>query len=276
MKSNPGAAAWSGAPLRLTMPSDTVCSSPKGWPSARTSSPTRRRSESPSGSTGSASFASILTSARSTRRSRPTTVPVEPPAGRQPHLDRGRALHHVGVGDHVAVRVDDESRADRAARPVLALGVLGRALDPDLHERRLELVGQTRQRRVEPDELRLRRDDRLLPPELPRRHARWLRAGGPASARLATTPRTAARLPACSPPAASSGTAGARPHSIRDPRRRRDYRPRRPMMWESSGRIRRSTASRQAAGEPGSEKTARPARTPAWARESIAADPISW
>ena len=38
----------------------------------------------------------------------------------------------------------------------------------------------------------------------------------------------------------------------------------------------RSTASRHAAGEPGREKTTRPARTPAWARESIAAEPISW
>ena len=55
MKSNPGAAAWRGAPFRLTMPSDTVCSSPKGWPSASTSSPTASRSESPSGSTGKAS-----------------------------------------------------------------------------------------------------------------------------------------------------------------------------------------------------------------------------
>ena len=76
MKSKPGAAAWSGAPFRLTIPSDTVCSSPKGCPSASTSSPTARLSEFPSGSTGSGSGASILTSARSTRRSRPTTVPV--------------------------------------------------------------------------------------------------------------------------------------------------------------------------------------------------------
>ena len=45
-------------------------------------------------------------------------------------------------------------------------------------------------------------------------------------------------------------------------------------MCESSGRISRSTASRHAAGEPGREKITRPARTPAWARESIAADPI--
>ncbi len=75
MKSNPGADAWSGAPFRLTIPSDTVCSSPNGWPSASTSSPTASRSESPRGSTGSDSAASILTRARSTRRSRPMTVP---------------------------------------------------------------------------------------------------------------------------------------------------------------------------------------------------------
>ena len=39
MNSKPGAATWMGAPLRLTMPKETVCSSPKGCPSASTNSP---------------------------------------------------------------------------------------------------------------------------------------------------------------------------------------------------------------------------------------------
>ncbi len=75
MKSNPGAATRRGAPLRLTIPKETVCSSPKGWPRARTNSPTRRRLESPSGRTGSPRAPSIFTRARSTRVSLPISVP---------------------------------------------------------------------------------------------------------------------------------------------------------------------------------------------------------
>ena len=53
MKSKPGAATVRGAPLRLTIPNDTECSSPKGWPRAITNSPTRSRLASPRVSTGS-------------------------------------------------------------------------------------------------------------------------------------------------------------------------------------------------------------------------------
>ena len=74
MKSNPGAATVNGAPFRLTIPNDTLCSSPNGLPSASTSSPTRRRFESPSGSTVRRPAPSIFRRARSTRLSRPTTV----------------------------------------------------------------------------------------------------------------------------------------------------------------------------------------------------------
>src|SRR5438477_960676 len=76
MKSNPGAATVSGAPLRLTMPNETDCSRPNGWPSASTNSPTRMRLESPRGSTGSPP-ASMRTRARSTRRSSPTVRPLK-------------------------------------------------------------------------------------------------------------------------------------------------------------------------------------------------------
>ena len=76
MKSKPGAAIVRGAPLRLTMPNDTLCSRPNGWPSARTNSPTRRRFESPSGSTVRFVAPSIRIRARSTRLSRPTRLPV--------------------------------------------------------------------------------------------------------------------------------------------------------------------------------------------------------
>src|SRR2546425_944944 len=77
MKSKPGAATVRGAPLRLTMPNDTLCSRPNGWPSARTNSPTRRRFESPSGSTVRFVAPWILMSARSTRLSRPTRFPAK-------------------------------------------------------------------------------------------------------------------------------------------------------------------------------------------------------
>ena len=77
MKSKPGAATVSGAPLRLTMPNETDCSSPNGCPSAITNSPTRRRLESPIGSVGSFVAPSMRTSARSTRLSCPTTLPVK-------------------------------------------------------------------------------------------------------------------------------------------------------------------------------------------------------
>ena len=84
MKSNPGAATESGAPLRLTIPNETVCSRPNGWPSASTSSPTRTRFESPRGSTGRLLAPSILIRARSTRSSLPATLP----ANRRPSASR--------------------------------------------------------------------------------------------------------------------------------------------------------------------------------------------
>ncbi len=74
MKSKPGAATVRGAPLRLTIPNETECSSPKGCPSASTNSPTRMRLESPSGSTGSPEAPSIFSTARSTRASLPSTL----------------------------------------------------------------------------------------------------------------------------------------------------------------------------------------------------------
>src|SRR5215471_8064768 len=74
MKSKPGAATRSGAPLRLTMPKETDCSRPKGWPRARTNSPMRSLLESPRAATGSP-VASIFTRARSTRSSLPTRRP---------------------------------------------------------------------------------------------------------------------------------------------------------------------------------------------------------
>src|SRR5438552_935552 len=77
MKSKPGAATTRGAPLRLTMPNDTLCSRPNGWPSASTNSPTRSRFESPSGSTVRFVAPSILIRARSTRVSRPVTFPAQ-------------------------------------------------------------------------------------------------------------------------------------------------------------------------------------------------------
>src|SRR6185436_5472183 len=48
------------------------------------------------------------------------------------------------------------------------------------------------------------------------------------------------------------------------------------MAWASSGAIRRRTASSTAAGDPGSKKTSARPTTPASARDSIAAGPISW
>jgi len=70
------------------------------------------------------------------------------------------------------------------------------------------------------------------------------------------------------------------PHKLRRPRRAPEgaWRQRRscPIRWPSSGRIRRSTASRTAPDDPGIRKIAVPADVPASARESIAAAPISW
>jgi hypothetical protein len=199
----------------------------------------------------------------------------EPAPGREPHLDARRALDHVGVGDDVAARVNDEARAEGPARPVLGVRLLGRPLDADLDERRLQLVGEPRQRLVEPDELRLRHDCGVLPPERARGRARRLggRRAGEHEARgdAENPPRHPHRPSTSARPTGRRALTLSEIHGLGA-----GYRPRRPTMWESSGRMRRSTASRQAAGEPGKEKTARPARTPAWARESIAADPISW
>ena len=49
-----------------------------------------------------------------------------------------------------------------------------------------------------------------------------------------------------------------------------------PTAWVSSGAISRRTASSTAAGEPGSRNTSAAPTTPASARDSIAAGPISW
>src|SRR6267142_536842 len=66
-----------------------------------------------------------------------------------------------------------------------------------------------------------------------------------------------------------------RPEQLRA--RPRLHRPSSSSKCPSSGRMRRSQASRTAAGLPGMAKTIRPSRvTPARARESMAALPISW
>src|SRR5205814_1924931 len=66
-----------------------------------------------------------------------------------------------------------------------------------------------------------------------------------------------------------------RPEQLRA--RPRPHRPSSSSKCPSSGRMRRSQASRTAAGLPGRAKTIRPSRvTPATARESMAALPISW
>src|ERR1700730_2412478 len=66
-----------------------------------------------------------------------------------------------------------------------------------------------------------------------------------------------------------------RPEQLRA--RPRPHRPSSSSRCPSSGKMRRSQASRTAAGLPGMAKTIRPSRvTPATARESMAALPISW
>jgi hypothetical protein len=60
-------------PLAEMMPAVTVWPTPKGFPTASTTSPTRTRSESPSVSTGR-SFASTLRTARSDGGSLPTSL----------------------------------------------------------------------------------------------------------------------------------------------------------------------------------------------------------
>ena len=107
MKSKPGAATVSGAPLRLTIPNDTLCSSPKGWPSASTNSPTRRRLESPRGSTTRPLTPSTRTSARSTRLA--DHLAVHAAAVGQPHLQPLGAFDDMGIGHDEPAGIDYEA-----------------------------------------------------------------------------------------------------------------------------------------------------------------------
>ena len=97
------------------MPTVTVRSRPNGLPMAMAHWPVRSLSESPS------SAARQRARARVDLDDREIGLRVAPHEGRrelavvgQPHLDVGRVLHDVGVGQDVAARVDDDARARRA------------------------------------------------------------------------------------------------------------------------------------------------------------------
>ena len=104
--------------------------------------------------------------------------PREPSPRREPDLDGQGILDDVGVGDEVAIRVDQEARAERRTAPPL----LGRRPfgppDPDLDEPGPEALGQPRQRRVEPAELGIHPGRLRVLPEPARRSRRRLRRQG--------------------------------------------------------------------------------------------------
>ena len=108
-------------PLALMMPEVTVKVrfSPSGLPTARTHSPTRLASLLPSGA-GVRWSASILSTARSVSGIGAHDLGLELPAVEQAHRHLVGVVHHVVVGQDVAVRGDDEARA----RGLLELGRL--------------------------------------------------------------------------------------------------------------------------------------------------------
>jgi hypothetical protein len=94
MKSNPGAATFSGAPLRLTIPIDTLCSSE--WVTERQHELMTRRRFGRRAGAPSAVAPSILSRARSTRLSRRRWSPGIAPVFQAPE---SVPLSIVGVGD---------------------------------------------------------------------------------------------------------------------------------------------------------------------------------
>ena len=188
------------------MPKDTVCSSPKGWPSASTNSPTRSRFESPSGGDGQPGGLDL-----DQRQVHALVLPDEPAleaaAVGQLDLDALGVGDDVLVGDEVAVLADEEARARAAPlvgrRRLLALGLgLGGAAHADLHQRRLEPLGEAVHVVVEPG-------------DLGRRRAPWLSFQ---SGSAAPTGLTEIKISAAAP----SGPADTR-LSAAAPRRLRDF-----------------------------------------------------
>ena len=205
-------------PVALTMPWVTVWPSPSGLPIASTGSPTRSRSERPSGMIGSVprlDLAAPRGRCRGRRR----------PASRAPRarpcsctLDLRRALDHVVVGDDVAVHVVDDPGAEAALH---ALAVVR----PDVAEQLGELRRQPGDVRHDDAPLRIDVDDRGRGGVHRVRVAHELRAGAP-TARLpgsersrsmsavAAAPTATARLPA----RASAAPRRARPRGRARPR----------------------------------------------------------
>ena len=170
MKSKPGAATSSGAPLRLTMPKDTVCSSPKGWPSARTNSPTRSRFESPSSATGKPGRVDLH------QGQVHAIVEADHAAGEaaavgELDLDALGLFHHMRIGHEIAVLANDEARARGPALVGIRLARRGHARSgvrirgaahPHLHQRRLHPLGEAVHEVVEPLDVGRRAGARAL------------------------------------------------------------------------------------------------------------------
>ena len=126
MKSTYGPASMSRA-MAETMPRVTVPPRPKGLPTAITSSPTRTWSLSPSASSGR-SFGVDLQEREVGLLVGADHLGVELAVVGEAHLHRLGLVHHVVVGDDVAVALHHEARAERHAVPM--------ALRPALIRRR--------------------------------------------------------------------------------------------------------------------------------------------
>ena len=97
------------------MPAVALFSKPNGEPMASTHCPGLMREGSPSFTIGRL-LALILMTATSVRSSAPMTLRRELAPVGEPHGHFLGIRHHVGVGENVAVRADDEARARAAHR----------------------------------------------------------------------------------------------------------------------------------------------------------------
>ena len=274
MKSNPGAATVKGAPLRLTIPNDTLWSSPNGLPSASTNSPTRSRFESPSGSAVRPVAPSIFRSARSTRLSRPTTLPWKRlPSARRTWMALAPSITWA------LVTISPLGSMTKP-EPVLRRGSPGSSRGASSFRVRCTRTwtspGWSCAARSARRPLTCARSGAALAPELSRQSFPPPLVDGPAHPiARPTTARSATSERRRDPVIGILPKDVRRVYAPRRSPRRRLYRLTSRMRCGNSGIRSFSRARRHALGEPGKETMMRRAWMPSCARESMAAAPTS-